>query len=114
MRILLMTEYLPPQMHGIATRVHHHIAHLRQLEHIVHVTGPETGPLATIPLAVTPLHAVDTYVKMCTLSASNVSHIMRITPTIDSGMVQAQGVYKKRKPCPECALSEPSKEPSCI
>jgi hypothetical protein len=53
MHILLITEYLPPQTHGIATRFQHHITHLRQLGHTVHVAGPEHCPLTTIPLVVT-------------------------------------------------------------
>ena len=83
MHILFITEFLPPQIHGIATRFYHHIVLLRQLGHTVHVVGPEYCPLTTIPLFVTPFHVFNPEVKICTISPCVVASILATIPTLD-------------------------------
>lgn len=83
MRILLITEYLPPQIHGVATRFQHHIAHLRKLGHVVHVAGPANAPLTTIPLVATPFYPFSPDVCVCTLHPPSVVLILGLVRELD-------------------------------
>ncbi len=81
--ILIMTEYLPPQINGISTRCHNVITNFRKLGHTVHVAGPTDAPLTTIPMFDIPNFVYNIDNKFCLLDPSSIERIMQLLPTLD-------------------------------
>lgn len=50
MRILFVTDYLAPQLNGIAIRCENYIKYLREMGHEVKVYGPATCPTTDVPM----------------------------------------------------------------
>jgi len=50
LNVLFITEYLPPQINGIAIRCYNYIINMRNLGHNIYVAGPDNCHLTTIPL----------------------------------------------------------------
>ena len=47
MKILLITDYLGPQTHGIAVRFEYYIKYIKQYNHTLKIYGPPTSPSST-------------------------------------------------------------------
>ena len=81
--ILFITEYLPPQINGIATRCYNFIKHLRKLGHFIHIAGPDTSPLTTIPMITIPNYIVNKDNKLCFLDIESTINITQLLPDLD-------------------------------
>jgi 1,2-diacylglycerol 3-alpha-glucosyltransferase len=81
--ILLITEYLPPQINGISTRCYNLIKEFRNLGHVVHIAGPSTSPLTTIPMTTIPNYFLNKDNKVCFLDIESTTSIIHLLPTLD-------------------------------
>ena len=83
LNILLMSEYLPPQINGIATRCYNFITMFRKLGHTVHIAGPDTSPLTTIKMTTITNFIVNKDNKLCFLDIESTTNIIKLLSTID-------------------------------
>jgi glycosyltransferase involved in cell wall biosynthesis len=81
--ILLITEYLPPQINGIATRCYNFIINFRKLGHVVHIAGPDASPLTTIPMTTIPNYIVNKDNKTCFLDIESTTSIIQLLPDLN-------------------------------
>ena len=81
--ILFITEYLPPQINGIATRCYNYIINLRKLGHIVHIAGPDESPLTTIQMTTIPNYIANIDNKLCFLDIASTTRIIQLLPDLD-------------------------------
>jgi len=81
--ILLITEYLPPQINGIATRCYNLIKNFRKLGHKVYIAGPLSSQLTTIPMITIPNYIVNKDNKLCFLDIVSTIDIIKLLPTLD-------------------------------
>jgi len=81
--ILFITEYLPPQINGIATRCYNFIKNFRKLGHVVHVAGPDTSPLTTIPMYTLQNNVFNKGNKLCFLDIDSITNITLLLTQID-------------------------------
>jgi glycosyltransferase involved in cell wall biosynthesis len=81
--ILLITEYLPPQINGISTRCYNFIKELRNLGHTVHIAGPDTSPLTSIKMTTIDNDIWNKGNKFCFLDIDSSKNIMRLLPDLD-------------------------------
>lgn len=83
LNILLITEYLPPQINGIATRCSNLIKNFRKLGHTVYIAGPDNSPQTTISMFTIPNFLVNKDNKLCFLDIPSTTSIIQLIPTLD-------------------------------
>ena len=81
--ILFITEYLPPQINGIAIRCYNFIKNFRKLGHVVHIAGPDTSPLTTIPMYTLQNDVFNKGNKLCFLDIDSITNITLLLTQID-------------------------------
>jgi glycosyltransferase involved in cell wall biosynthesis len=81
--ILFITEYLPPQINGIVTRCYNFIKNLHKLGHIVHIAGPNTSLLTTIPMTTIDNDVLNKGNKLCFLDIESTINITQLLPQLD-------------------------------
>lgn len=81
--ILFITEYLPPQINGIATRCSNFIKHFRKLGHVVHIAGPDASPLTTIPMTTITNYIANKDNKLCFLDIESTTRIIQLLADLD-------------------------------
>ena len=81
--ILFITEYLPPQINGIATRCYNCIKHFRKLGHVVHIAGSDESPLTTIPMTTITNFILNKDNKLCFLNIESNTRIIELLADLD-------------------------------
>jgi 1,2-diacylglycerol 3-alpha-glucosyltransferase len=76
MKILIISEYLHPQISGISVRIEYYVKYLRELGHHVNVYGPRKCPTANRKLFSVPFYLINTDIRLCLPSFQLYSDIL--------------------------------------